>query len=436
MATGLGTREGRLRRVDLQGDATAEMQIKNARPSTRLTREGYQFVFMLMFVWLAAILQNVNLLVLLAGAFCCMLLIQWRIASGTLWGLRARRFVPFDVEARKPFIVLVTITNPRRWLASWLLMIHENVAAHPGSRSGLWQPGQGLTLFMNRLLPGESRETSYNCIVPRRGTYRFHRMELSTRFPLALMRGRLECCEAQSVIVRPTIGKLNSNWRKSLGLPQSGQTPRAASVSGGDGEFYGLRSYRPGDTVRWIHWRTSAKRNELLVRQFERNEKQSLSAVLDLFPESKSGIDLELVDHAIEFFATLVTQIVKRDRSTAAISILDNQPFQICQLKSPQQLNVMLDRLANSTAGKSDLLMESLQTLGQRNAVSNPILVISTRSTPSWLNMSEKHLQPVVEVSQPGQAIESLSVGGALIYNALRWVHVKDEACKNFFERG
>ena len=96
----LCTRERTPRRVDLQGDSTAEMPIKNTRPSTRLTREGYQFVFMLMFVWLAAILQNVNLLVLLAGAFCCMLLIQWRIASGTLLGLRAGRFVPFGVEAR------------------------------------------------------------------------------------------------------------------------------------------------------------------------------------------------------------------------------------------------------------------------------------------------------------------------------------------------
>ncbi len=407
----------------------------DARPTTRLTREGYQFVFMLMFVWLAAILQNVNLLVLLSGAFTGMLLIQWRIASATLAGLSAQRFVPYGVEARKPFIVLVTVTNPRRWLASWLLMIHENFAIQSTSR-GLWQPGQGLTLFVKRLLPRKSSETSYNCIAPRRGTYQFQQMELSTRFPLALMRGRVSGCGSQTVIVRPAVGTLVAEWRKALGLPQHGQTRRASAISGGDGEFYGLRAYRPGDTYRWIHWRTSAKRNELLVRQFERDEKQSVVAVLDLYQEGKSAIKPDVVDQAVEFFATLISHVVQKDHMHALVSILDQQSIPLFDVKSAHQLNPVLDRLALAAPSKNDSLIENLRSVSIRNCMNEPILVISMRAKPDWLAATEHSLEAASEDSQPTATQSSPIDANPSFYRNLRWINVNEEAWKHLFERG
>jgi uncharacterized protein (DUF58 family) len=406
-----------------------------ARPSTRLTREGYQFVFMLMFVWLAAILQNVNLLVLLSGAFCGMLLIQWRIASATLVGLSAQRFVPYGVEARKPFVVLISITNPRRWLASWLLMIHENFAMQTSSR-GLWQPGQGLTLFMKRLLPQQSNETSYNCVAPRRGAYQFQQMELSTRFPLALMRGRITGCGSQSVIVRPTIGKLVTGWQNVLGLPRHGQTRRASAISGGDGEFYGLRSYRPGDTIRWIHWRTSAKRNELLVRQFERDEKQSVVAVLDLFQESNSSMKPDQVDQAIELFATLVSQVVQKERMQAVISVMDQQGMQLFDVKSAHQLNPVLDRLALASTAKNDLLVECLKSVSARNSANEPILVVSMRPQPNGLRELELSQANLVTNDQR-EATQLVSITASpSLSRKMKWLNVTDETLRELFERG
>jgi len=413
----------------------ADSTVADARPSTRLTREGYQFVFMLMFVWLAAILQNVNLLVLLSGAFCGMLLIQWRIASETLSGLTAQRFVPYGVEARKPFVVLVTVTNPRRWLASWLLMIHENFAVQPSSRA-LWQPGQGLTLFIKRLLPQKSTETSYNCIAPRRGAYQFQQMELSTRFPLALMRGRVFGCGSQTVIVRPTVGTLIADWQKALGLPQRGQTRRASALSGGNGEFYGLRSYRPGDTTRWIHWRTSAKRNELLVRQFERDEKQSIVAVLDLFQDGKSTPKPDLVDQAIELFATLISHVIQKERMQAMVSLPDQQGLSLFDIKSAHQLNPVLDRLALASPSMNDLLLEKLSSVSLRNSMNEPILVVSMRAKPSWLSATD----PSQATSSPEARLTitqptSISATPAF-YRNLKWLNVNDPVWKDLFKRG
>ena len=421
--------------LDPPNNKDADSTASDARPSTRLTREGYQFVFMLMFVWLAAILQNVNLLVLLSGAFCGMLLIQWRIASATLTGLSAQRFVPYGVEARKPFVVLVTVTNPRRWLASWLLMIHENFAVQSNSR-GLWQPGQGLTLLIKRLLPQKSNETSYNCIAPRRGAYQFQQMELSTRFPLALMRGRVPGCGSQTVIVRPTVGTLIADWQKALGIPQRGQTRRTSAISGGDGEFYGLKSYRPGDTTRWIHWRTSAKRNELLVRQFERDEKQSVVVVLDLFQESKSVIKSDLVDQAVELFATIISHVVQKERMQALVSLMDRQSLPLFDIKSAHQLNPILDRLALATPSRNDLLLENLRSVSLRNSMNEPILVVSIRAKPVWLNATDQP-QSTAASDNPLSVTQPISISASpSFYRNLRWLNVNELAWKDLFERG
>ena len=52
--------------------------------STRITREGLNFLFMIALILLVAVLKNVNLLVILAGTLLAMLLIQWRVCAKTL----------------------------------------------------------------------------------------------------------------------------------------------------------------------------------------------------------------------------------------------------------------------------------------------------------------------------------------------------------------
>jgi hypothetical protein len=51
--------------------------------STRITREGLNFLFMIALILLVAVLKNVNLLVILAGTLLAMLLIQWRVCATT-----------------------------------------------------------------------------------------------------------------------------------------------------------------------------------------------------------------------------------------------------------------------------------------------------------------------------------------------------------------
>jgi uncharacterized protein (DUF58 family) len=63
--------------------------------------------------------------------------------------------------------------------------------------------------------------------------------------------------------------------------------PRAGSGT----EIFGVREYRPGDPLRRIHWRSTARRGELIVREFEPPGVQNLGIFLDPNPISIETAD-------------------------------------------------------------------------------------------------------------------------------------------------
>lgn len=77
-----------------------------------------------------------------------------------------------------------------------------------------------------------------------------------------------------------------------------------------EGDFYGLRDWREGDSQRWIHWKTSARRGSLFVRQFEQSRSQDLILMVDLWrPAEPSRRDHARAEHAVEFASTIVGDV-------------------------------------------------------------------------------------------------------------------------------
>jgi uncharacterized protein (DUF58 family) len=66
----------------------------------------------------------------------------------------------------------------------------------------------------------------------------------------------------------------------------------AASSRAGTGtELFGVREYRPGDPLRRIHWRSSARHGELIVREYEPPGIQSLGIFCDPTPPTREVAD-------------------------------------------------------------------------------------------------------------------------------------------------
>lgn len=83
------------------------------------------------------------------------------------------------------------------------------------------------------------------------------------------------------VAVRPRITSLDMDTRSaSTDVDRAAVGTRMPAADDAS-----LRDYRPGDDLRRVHWRTSARRSELMVRQDERAARRPVSVVLDLAEE-------------------------------------------------------------------------------------------------------------------------------------------------------
>ena len=104
-------------------------------------------------------------------------------------------------------------------------------------------------------------------ICSRRGLYTFGPTTLSTKDPFGLFTVKIHDPTSTTMMVMPPVVTLPPiqvapGGRAGEGSPRVNapeQTVSSASV----------RNYYPGDSLRWIHWLTTARRNELFVRIFE-----------------------------------------------------------------------------------------------------------------------------------------------------------------------
>ncbi|MFU8806934.1 MAG: DUF58 domain-containing protein, partial [Bradymonadaceae bacterium] len=113
-------------------------------------------------------------------------------------------------------------------------------------------------------------ETTYR--FPRRGLYRCTGVVVSTRFPFGLFDKSRDIDQPMSLIVYPAPAR-TEDWLHTVHA-HFGDVPRR--VRGLGEEFFGLREAMPGEDSRRIHWKTSARRGALVVRENEAREQRAV----------------------------------------------------------------------------------------------------------------------------------------------------------------
>ncbi len=197
--------------------------------------------------------------------------------------------------------------------------------------------------------------------------------------------------------------------------------------SGSDGEFYGIREYRSGDSPRFIHWRTSAKRNVLVVKQLERLEDVTLHVVLDY---QQDGDDGEL---AIELAATILSESVDNEKPTT-FSIIGDSSTRMPVFNRPQ-LQAALERLAAASPNRVERIQLAIQECCQSMS-REPTLVISNRKSnpPSDIEMKDIEMNDVVGSSSV-KGLKIQSDVERLARTNLVWLTVPSEKCLQMFVR-
>ncbi len=274
-------------------------RFRGRSPRARVTRRGWAWLGLAVALYLAANQTQVSWLYVFAALLAGVWLAQAGLPARLLNGLRVARRVggTEDAELRvgDPVRVELEVHNAGA-LPAWQVRGVETCPFAPAADRS--QP-----FFVD--VPARGAVTlAYTVPAARRGWFEPGPVPLRTRAPAGLFEAEhLAPAEGGGVLIFPEYRELE---RFPL-LDRRPATQNPYARVGPGSEFLGVREYRPGDPPRHVHWRTTARAGQLVVREFAEETQPGLTIALDVRAASViGGPDDDTLERAIKAAATLV----------------------------------------------------------------------------------------------------------------------------------
>lgn len=144
---------------------------------------------------------------------------------------------------------------------------------------------------------------------PQRGLIQVGPLTVARRDPLALLRREVTWPDKHLVYVHPVTTLLPPN---SAGLVRDLEGAASRRLTDSDLSFYAVREYAPGDAMRHVHWKSTAKTGTLMVRQYEESQTARVAVLFDARREEyASDEEFEL---GVSAAASISVQAVREGR--------------------------------------------------------------------------------------------------------------------------
>ncbi|MCA9247498.1 MAG: DUF58 domain-containing protein, partial [Planctomycetales bacterium] len=343
-----------------------------------LTREGWYYLLVFAFVVSGGLLRDINLLLVVAGMMAGPIVYNWRHAVVSLRGVRLERESNFGVFAGEPLEVDLSLCNASRRHTCSAILVEEILRAEAGPARGDVRRGE---VLFGHVPPGETRREAYSLHLTRRGRYRARSLRATTRFPFGLMRRSRAFRERAEIVVYPRLGRLTRAWRDLEAKTLLGNRNRNR-IGHQEGDFLGLRDWQPGDPRRWIHWRTSARRGSMVVRQFEQQDSEDLMLLVDLFaPTPHVQADTERI---LSFAATILATWSRKRGSRLRLIINGAEFVDLAGAASRDVAQRAFSALAVAMPTSVDQLQKAIAAGSDETSANNTLAaVLSLRESPN-----------------------------------------------------
>jgi uncharacterized protein (DUF58 family) len=231
---------------------------------------------------------------------------------------------------------------------------------------------------------GQSAKWQLEYPVRRRGRYHLGRFSLTAADPFGLFRKETVTGHESAVLIHPLTVPLPPFTM--LGLTGSGlskRMPEALSSSAST-----IREYTTGDSLRHIHWKSTAHTGRYMVKVFDadrsRHRAENYWIILDMATGAHSGEgDDSTVEYAVTLAASLAREYVSKGFRCGLI-IGRGEPAMLAAASGQDQLTQIMDFLAVVEPGGSFSFPE-LIARNQNSFGSDSTVIIITPSQSSQL---------------------------------------------------
>jgi uncharacterized protein (DUF58 family) len=279
------------------------------RHRVSLPRPGQFYLVIMIVIFSGSLLGRSNMLMLVFSMMAGPFVVNGWITYSMLKRTAVERVVAERVMAGEPITVELVLVNRKRLMNCWLMSAHDTIQ----NDDERLDP----SVLFARVPAGGRRSGHYHARLMRRGRYRFGPAQLTARFPLGIVERGLVFPLPGEILVYPRLGRLSTRWLREHFLATDLVERRELRQGAFDDEFHRIREFRWGDNPRAIHWRTSARHNALMVREYHQSRDLNLMVLADLWlPPRPTTLERERLELAASVAATMCVAHMKQSRDS------------------------------------------------------------------------------------------------------------------------
>lgn len=325
------------------------------------------------------------------GVLVLDILFMYRIKDG----LRASRELPDKLSNGDDNPIQIRVTN--RYNTVMRLTVIDELPAIFQKRDFEMQAS---------LKSGDSRTFMYTLRPVERGEYTFGALNIFARSEIGFVKRRYRFNQQAMVPVYPSFLQMRkyelmafTNKLKDYGLKKIRRIGHTM-------EFEQIKDYVLGDDVRNINWKASAKRNQLMINQFQDEKSQPIYAVIDKGRVMKMPFEgLKLLDYAINATLVIANIALKKGDKAGMFSFSRKVENQVMAQRRASQMNLILETLYNLDTDYKESDFARLYVDIKRKITQRSLLLLYTnfetidalhRQLPYLQAIAKNHLLVVV----------------------------------------
>ncbi len=221
-----------------------------------------------------------------------------------------------------------------------------------------------------------------NAICQKRGLFTLGPTHLRTGDPLGLYTVTQSYPETTTMIITPRIVHLPTievalGGRAGTGRPKANAPEPTVSASG-------VRDYAPGDSLRRIHWPTSARRNDFYVRLFDSTPAGDWWIFLDMDQMAQVGQgDTSTEEHSVILAASLADRGLRNNKAVGLVTHGQETVWLPPQEGEAQRWQILraLAMIKPGPRSLGDLLSRTRPSFGQQAS----LIIITPAPQSEWI---------------------------------------------------
>jgi uncharacterized protein (DUF58 family) len=213
------------------------------------------------------------------------------------------------------------------------------------------------------LFPGFQKEISVQYQIDRlpRGEHFFTSIRIITGDSLGLIEKEKQVRAENRMIVYPAYEEII--YKPLAHHYDQGMTASNERVQRDTSMAIGIREYQPGDRYSWINWKATAKRNDIMTKEFEQRQSHDVFILMDCEPDSR-------FEAVVSFTASIVRAILRKGAQVGFLSTAaERTNFQVRGGEAQQlQLFYHLAKIKGDSSVPLDRVLEAESFLLQQNS--------------------------------------------------------------------